>query len=243
MRYKMTFSYDGSCFKGLQRQSNLKTVQGEIEKILSKIDEQKVDITCCGRTDTGVHAINTVAHFDLVKNIKIYNLIKHLNSNLNGEIYVKSIETVDNEFHARYDCIEKEYRYYINVGEYNLFKRNYIFQYNKKLDVNKMKEALKYLLGEWDFRSFCSDEKEKENCVRIINSIKVLNENNIIEIRIAGNGFLKHMIRNIIGVLIEIGSDKKDVSYMKEILDRKSREKLPKPVPSCGLYLYNVKYK
>ena len=243
MRYKMIFAYDGSYFKGFQRQKNLKTIQGELEKILSKVNDSKVEITGCGRTDTGVHAINSVAHFNLDKDIKIYNLKKHLNTNLDGEVYIKDIIKVNDDFYARYDAIEKEYRYFINIKEFNLFQKNYIYQYNKDLDIKKMEKALKILLGEHDFRSFCKGEKDKENCVRTITLTEIIEKDNIIEIRIVGNGFLRQMVRNIVGVLIEIGSGKKDITYMKETLDRKNREKIIKPASSCGLYLWDVKYK
>lgn len=243
MKYKMTISYDGNYFKGSQRQRNLKTVQGEIENVLSKINEKKVDVTFCGRTDAGVHAKSSVTHFELEKKVKVYNLRKLLNRSLNNEIFILSIEEVDDKFHARYDCIKKEYKYFINVGEYNLFYKDHIYQYNQELNIKSMRKALKFLEGEHDFRSFCSDDKEQINCIRKIMKTKISKEGNIIEISIVGNGFLKHMVRNIVGYLIEIGCGNKSFYYMKDVLNKKSREKGIKPAPSCGLYLWEVKYK
>lgn len=242
MKYLMTFSYDGSNFYGYQRQINKKTVQGSIEDILSKIDNNKITIHASGRTDAGVHAINQKAHFELTKKINLYNLKKHLNNVLNGEIYIKDIKQVDDKFHARYNVKLKEYRYYINIGEYDLFKRNYIYQYNKNLNIRNMKRSSKFLLGEHDFRAFCTDQNTKENCVRVINKIKLIKKKNIIEIIFIGNGFLKYMVRNIVGILIEIGNGKKDIKDLEKVLKGKNRNYISKTAPSNGLYLYDVYY-
>ena len=243
MRYKMLISYDGNYFKGSQRQKGLKTVQGEIEKILTKINNSSVKLTFCGRTDAGVHALNSVVHFDLDKDVKLYNLRKALNNGLNKEIYVKKIEPASDTFHARYDCISKEYRYFVNIGDFDLFQKNYVFQYNKSLSISKMHKALKLLEGEHDFRVFCADNKEKENCVRKIIKTNVIKKNKIVEITIIGNGFLKHMVRNIVSILIEIGGNQKDINYLQCLLNKEINQKSIKPALSCGLYLWNIKYK
>ena len=242
MRYLIKFSYDGSCFKGYQRQPNKKTIQGEIETALTTLNEKKVTIHSSGRTDQGVHALNQYAHFDLEKDIKLYNLKKYLNNKLNGEIYIKEVKQVDKEFHARYNVKEKTYSYYINQGDYNPIERNYIYQYNKKLNIKEMEKATKCLLGEHNFRSFCTDEKEKDNCIRKISNITLKEKDNILQITFTGSGFLRKMIRNITGILIEIGKEKQDYTYMKEMLNKEKRLGNLKSAPSCGLYLEDVNY-
>lgn len=242
MRYFVSFSYDGSCFTGFQRQNKLRTVQGEFEYYLSALEEEPVDLVASGRTDKGVHAVNQCAHFDLSKKVILYNLKKYLNRSFDGEIYVNNIEIVDDKFHARYDVKSKEYSYYINMGTFNPMMRNYIYQYCDKLDVSKMKEASMCLIGKHDFRSFCTDSKEKENCVRTINSIDFEEKDNILKITFKGNGFLRKMIRNIVSILIEIGSNEHDYKYMEEILNMKNRSGNLKCAFAGGLYLEKVNY-
>ena len=242
MRYFVSFSYDGSCFSGFQRQKNLKTVQGVFEKALSYLEGKHVDIVASGRTDKGTHATGQCAHFDIDTLVKEYNLKKYLNNSFDGEIYVSSVEKVSDDFHARYDVKSKVYSYYINMGEYNPIMRNYVYQYCNKLDISLMKKAAMCLLGEHDFRSFCTDSKDKENCIRNIYSIDFEENDNILKITFAGNGFLRKMIRNIVIILIDIGSKEKDVSYMKSVLDKYKRDGNLKCAFAGGLYLEKVNY-
>lgn len=239
----MRFSYDGSCFYGYERQPNLKTVEGCIEQLLTSINNnKKVSIQASGRTDKGVHAIMQVAHFDLDVNISLYSLKKVLNKRLNGEIFIKDIKVVNDNFHARYDCIEKTYVYYINIGSYDVFKRNYVYQYNKELDILKMKDAINCFLGEHDFRSFCKEEKVRENCVRNIKAVSLDVCDDLIIIRFTADGFLRKMVRNMVGLLLEVGSGKKDKSDILKILSSCGCLRYSKGVCGCGLYLENVKY-
>lgn len=242
MRYFVSFSYDGSSFSGFQRQNGLKTVQGTIEEALSSLEGKSVTICASGRTDKGVHAKEQCAHFDLSKKVTIYGLKKYLNRSFNGEIYIKLIKEVDKDFHARYDVKSKVYSYYINMSEFNPMMRNYIYQYGKKLDVPLMKEASLCLLGKHDFRSFASFSKDKDNCVRIINSIDLEVKDNILKITFTGNGFLRKMVRNIVILLIGVGSGIYEPSYIKKVLDKKKRDGNLKCAPGCGLYLEKVNY-
>lgn len=242
MRYFIKFSYDGSCFNGFQRQPGMKTVQGVIEDALFQLSDCIVNLCASGRTDKGVHAIEQCAHFDLNLDIKEYNLKKYLNSFFDGEIYVSSLEKVSDNFHARYDVKKKVYSYYINMGEFSPIFRNYVFQLCVNLDVEKIKEASMYLLGVHDFRSFCTDEKNKDNCVRTIYSIDISVLDSVLKITFCGNGFLRKMIRNIVAVFVDIGLGKNDVSFLKEVLDNKARTGNLKCVSGCGLYLEKVIY-
>ena len=242
MRYLINFSYDGSKFHGFQRQEGLKTVQGKIEKALTDLDKNKVSIHASGRTDKGVHAKNQYAHFDLEKNVKLYNLKKYLNSSFDGEIYIKSVENVSSDFHARYNVKSKTYSYYINMSEFNPMEKDYVYQLCKKLNISLMEKASKCLLGEHDFRSFATDSNDKDNTIREINSINFEDENNILKVTFNGNGFLRKMIRNIMGILIEIGLEKEKESYLENILNSKKRKGNLKCAHPEGLYLEEVKF-
>ena len=245
MRYLITFSYDGTRYKGFQKQTKGKarTIQTEIENVLFKINSNReVSISATGRTDAGVHAINQKAHFDLDKKIDINKIKDSMNQMLPDDIYVKKVEVVDDDFHARYNVKAKEYIYKVNIGEYNPIEKDYVYQYNKELDIKKMKEATTYLIGEHDFSSFTKDSKEYETCVREIFSIDIKQDDNIITFIFKGNGFLRYMVRNIVGTLIDVGSNKIEPNKIESILLLKDRRKAGKTVPGCGLYLNNVKY-
>ncbi len=242
MRYFVSFSYDGSCFSGFQRQGKLKTVQGEFEKALSSLEGKPVSLVGSGRTDKGTHATGQCAHFDINTDVKEYNLKKYLNRSFNDVIYVSTLEKVDDTFHARYDVKSKVYSYYINMGQFNPIMRNYVYQYCNSLDIDSMKKASLCLIGEHDFRSFCTDSRYKNNCVRTIYSIDFNVSNDVLCITFKGNGFLRKMIRNIVIILIEIGSGKKNISYMESILNLKKRNGNLKCAPACGLYLEKVNY-
>ena len=183
MRYLITVSYDGTLFAGYQKQPKQRTVQGEIEKALKEISGgKKIDIHASGRTDAGVHAINQKIHFDLDTKITIEKLAKGLNSLLPEDIFVKKVEEVSDDFHARFSAIGKEYMYILNVGEYNPLERNYVYQHNKKLDVVEMERAMKYFEGTHNFKSFTKANVETTNFARTIYSTAVTKDNNIITI-------------------------------------------------------------
>lgn len=245
MRFLITLSYDGTNYSGYQTQPNKKTIQEEIEKALTSINNnQKTTFTSSGRTDRGVHARMQCGHTDINIDITEYKLKRALNSKLPPDIHIISAEKVKEDFHARYDVVEKSYEYYINLGEYNPIERNYIFQYNYKLNIEKMKEGLKFLLGEHDFRAFVTENKDKENCVRIITEAKIdiLPENKI-KITFTGTGFLRYQVRNMVGLLINIGQEKQSPEFVEIYLNGKDRSNYGKTAPAEGLYLTNVKYK
>lgn len=246
MRCFMTFSYDGSKYSGYQKQPRKKTVQGEIEKALKQINAGKaVSISASGRTDAGVHAINQRAHFDIDTNIPCNKLKLAVNSLIQDDIYVKSIFEVDSNFHARFNVKAKEYIYKINMGMYNPIEKDYVYQYNKKLDIAEMERALKYLEGTHDFRSFVKVDEEKDSYERtIVNTSLIRDVKNVnqLTISILGTGFMRYMVRNIVGMLIEIGEGKYRSEDIIEILKAKDRTKAGICAPACGLYLKDVYY-
>ena len=247
MRYFMTFSYDGSQYKGYQKQNDEKTVQGEIEKALTQIHSfKRVSLVASGRTDRGVHALNQRAHFDLEEEIPVEKLRNALNSLLEGDIYIKRIERVKDSFHARFDVRAKEYIYKINMGEYNPIEKNYVFQYNKKLDIVAMERALKYLEGTHDFQTFTKSDGDYKDYTRtIVQASLHRNLKNINEITISflGTGFLRYMVRNMVGFLLEIGEGKRKSVDVLEVLEAKSRTAAGITAPPEGLYLKDVFYR
>ena len=245
-RFLITFSYDGSNFNGYQKQPKLRTIQGEMEKALKKINNnKKVEIQASGRTDKGVHALNQKAHFDLDVEIDENKLKMALNTYLPDDIHVKTVEEVSDTFHARYNVQAKEYMYLINVGEYDPLERNYVYQYNKPLDVVEMERALKYFEGEHDFTSFVCTQDEKENYVRTItqtNLIRDIKNTNKITILFVGTGFLRYMVRNMIGTLIKVGEGKLKAEDIIPIIEKKDRKAACPTANPEGLYLRNVFY-
>lgn len=246
MKYFMTYSYDGSNFYGYQKQPGKRTIQGEIEEVLKQINDYKsVSISSSGRTDAGVHALNQKAHFVLDINISPDRLIRGMNSLLPSDIYVKNIDVVDDDFHARFNAIGKEYIYKINMGEYDPLERNYVYQYCRRLDIISMERGIKYLEGTHNFKSFVKTDEEILDYVRKISQATIVRDSkdvNKITITFVGTGFLRYMVRNMVGLLIEIGEGKRKPEDIMDILKQEDRKFAGKTAPACGLYLRNVFY-
>ena len=246
MRYLITFTYDGSNFNGYQKQPRKRTIQGVMEECLKEINGGKaVNLHASGRTDALVHALNQKAHFDLDIKITCNKLCRGLNSLLPDDIYIKKVEEVSDNFHARFDAIGKEYIYKINMGEYNPIERNYVFQYCDKLDIVAMQRAISYFEGEHNFKSFTKTNEEIVDYVRKISQTSIVRDNknlNEIVITFVGTGFMRYMVRNMVGLLIEVGEGKRKSEDVIEILKHENRTFAGKTAPACGLYLRNVFY-
>ncbi len=241
-RYLITFSYDGSLYHGYQRQLGLRTIQGSLEKALTKLNNNKeVIIYASGRTDTGVHALNQTAHFDLDKEISPFKLKGFLNSYPDNDLYIKKVIKVNDDFHARFDVLAKEYLYKINLGVYNPLTRKLIYQYNQPLSLKRIKKALKYLKGSHDFIAFTNKSEQKGSSIRKLLKIKVIKKGNELTFSFLGNGFLRYQIRNMVAALIEIGAFKKDADFIKDLLLNKVT--INNKAHSEGLYLSRVIYK
>lgn len=245
-RYLITFSYDGTNYAGYQLQPGLRTVQKELEDALTYINQhKKTTITSSGRTDAKVHALGQKAHFDLSVTITDAKLKRALNSNTSDEIHVSHVEKVDSNFHARFMVKSKEYKYLLNMGEYNPLERNYVYQYNHELDVKAMQKAIKYLKGTHDFRAFVSENKTKDNCIRCITCARIKRnklDSSKLEFTFIGSGFMKYQVRNMVGYLIKIGEKKESPSKIKDVLESKNRLLAGKTAPAVGLYLMDVTY-
>ena len=241
MKYLMTISYDGSKYNGLQKLNGKKTVQGELEEVLSKMNEKQVHVKASGRTDKGVHAIGQKCHFELDKPTTTYKLRYYINRSTSPYIYVKELkEVADDNFHARFSVKSKVYEYRINVGEYDPLTNDYAYNFNQKLDIRKMKHASHLFIGEHNFKAFVVDKhKTYDSYIEYINIKK---KNDIIYITFAGKAFYTYMVRNMVSALILVGSDKIDECIIDEMLKTGTKVIEYAPVPASGLYLKEVIY-
>lgn len=244
MRYLITFSYDGTLYNGYQKQVGENTIQNQIEKVLYKLNsDEAVVIHATGRTDAGVHALNQKAHFDLQKNFELDRMKNSMNKMLPKDIYVKKIEIVSDSFHARFDIKAKEYIYKINIGEYNPLQKNYVLQYNEELNIEEMRKALKYIEGTHNFKSFTKTTPDITDYTRtIIKTDIFFDDNSEIIISIVGTGFMRYMVRNIIGFLLDVGNGKNKAEHVIDILKAEDRRTSGKTAPACGLYLKDIFY-
>ena len=239
MRYLIKIVYDGSKYSGFQRLTTNNSVQGEIEKALTKIAKKEIIIKGAGRTDAKVHAYSQMAHFDLDLNISPNQIKKAINSLVGKYIYIKDCQKVDDNFHARFSVKQKTYEYKINLGEYDPLKSDYYLQIQEQIDIKKMKKASKLFLGIHDFENFVSGEREDYKA--IIYSIKLKQKKNILTIIFKGKSFYRYMVRSLVGALLDIGTGKKTIKQLREAIDKKSNQKFSVALAQ-GLYLVDIKY-
>lgn len=241
---KLTIEYDGKDFNGWQKQPNKLNIQGTIEQAIERITGEKVDLNASGRTDAGVHAYGQVANFKTNSNIPIEKIPIAINSNIKKSIVIKSAEEVEERFHSRLNCKRKTYRYVINNSKYGTaIYRNLETHIPQKLNVEKMKQAVKYFEGEHDFKAFKASGTSSKSSVRTIYKAEIIEkENEKIYIELTGNGFLYNMVRIIAGTLVEVGLEKIEPEDIKEIIKSKKRENAGKTLPPQGLYLLKVEY-
>ncbi len=241
MRVKCIVSYDGSKFHGFQVQEKERTVQGEIQKALKKINETETIIHASGRTDAKVHAVHQVFHFDTQKELPVQQWKRAINHFMPNDIYILDASYVDENFHSRYSAVKKEYRYYLNTKEYNPFETNYIFQYGRPLDINLMREAAQIFLGEHNFASFCSYD-QYGNTIRILYSFDIEDNDGIIMFRLTGNGFRRYMVRHLVGGIIQVGAKRISIDVLSEMLESCGEKKCLFKAKPQGLYLQEVYY-
>lgn len=243
MRIALVVEYDGCQYHGWQTQTGLHTIQQAVEHALSKVADSTISVVCAGRTDTGVHATNQVIHFDCEKERTIRAWIHGANSFLPKDICVKWGKEMPDTFHARYSALSRRYRYviYNSAIRPGLLRSNVTWQY-RQLDHRLMHQGAQALLGENDFTSFRSIECQSNTPMRNVHNIQVTRLNDLVIIDITANAFLHHMVRNIAGVLIAVGSGKHPVVWVDEVLKAKDRKLGAETAPSYGLYLSQVTY-
>jgi tRNA pseudouridine38-40 synthase len=243
-RIALKIQYDGTNFSGYQVQDTGRTVQGDIENALLILTKEKCRIIASGRTDTGVHALGQIAHFDTNSDLSLDRLCISLNGILDRDISIVNAFDVPNDFHARFSAVEREYKYFIyNAPQRTPFMMHRAMWMNKPIDIKFIKKALNHLIGEHDFATFCKKISSDNGTIRRINSIKVIKNDNLIEITINGNAFLHNMIRIIIGTTMDLVKNNQKHDEMKKILNYKNRDYGGITAPPYGLYLNRIYYK
>ncbi len=241
---KLVIEYDGTNYHGWQIQKKKKTIQGIIELQLKRITGEDIKLIASGRTDAGVHALGQVANFKTNSDLEPSVIRKALNSLLPEDIYIKNAEYVSLDFHARYKAKSKVYEYRIlNREEPDIFNRRYHWHVIPELDIEKMKQALSLLIGTHDFSSFMSSKSSTKNPVRTVMRADLIEgKDGYLRIIMEANGFLKHMVRNIVGTVVQLGYGKINLNDFKEIFSSKDRRMAGKKAPAKGLFLVEVKY-
>lgn len=243
MRLKVTVAYNGANFVGWQRQSKGRTVQKTIEDVISVILNQPTEITASGRTDSGVSALGQVFHFDSDFNISPQQWQKALNTQLPDDIYIKDVCAVSDDFHARYNVISKRYDYCIQTGDYDVFSYPFIYQLNRSLDLDKMRECAAMFVGEHDFTSFNATPLETlPYQIRTIKRLDIVDEKDKVRLIFEGKGFLRYMVRMITQVLIEVGLGRLNSQDIQSMFDLNNKQACKLNAPAQGLVLVEVRY-
>lgn len=256
--FKFSIAYHGKNYFGFQRQKSHNSVQSEIESALLKITGEEIAIHPSGRTDTGVHAKNQACHLyarteKAIKRLSHEKILYKLNSILPDDIRILEFKKTTQKFHSRKSSKSKTYVYHILLAEYpNPFLNDFVWHISYKLNIDKMKKAAEYLLGHHDFSSFCASDSNvitKDRTLLDINFSNLcpatafkLPKEKYLNITVTGKGFLKQMVRIIVGTLIDIGREKYPPSEIKNILSAKDRKRAGKTAPAQGLFLKNVNY-
>ncbi len=235
--------YDGTAYHGWQKQPNGISIQEVLEKKIGTITQEAIRLTASGRTDAGVHALNQVANFRTESAIACGSLLKGINSLLPGDIVVKDLIDTDDDFHARYSAKSKIYLYWIfNNPVRTTLYRNYSWYVRAPLDVDVMGEAAILLKGSHDFSSFCAAGCDSEDHIRTVIDTSVDMKGGMISFAVEANGFLRYMVRNIVGLLVDVGKGIVTPDGFKEIMGAMDRTKAGITAPPQGLFLREVRY-
>lgn len=241
---RLLIAYDGTRFLGWQRQKESSTIQGTIEGILSRITQEKISLNGAGRTDAGVHAWGQVANFRTTSDLTAMKIETALKALLPGDIAIRQVQEVASTFHARYSSKAKIYDYWIrNQTQVVPFFRHYVWFVREPIDIALLKDGLSLLIGEQDFSSFQSQGSEVAHAVRTIYRADFLPMPwGGFRLRFKADGFLRHMIRNMVGVLIRVGLKRISMEEFKKIIQSKDRSRAGEMAPAQGLFLRKVLY-
>ncbi len=242
-RILLKIEYDGSRYSGWQKQPERKTIQGEIEDAIFRSIGEKVEVFASGRTDAGVHAFGQTAHFDLNLPVPVSKIPQIINNNLPKDISIIQVKEVEDNFHARFSIKKKTYLYKIyNSSEKNAFIAYRAGWIKEKLNISKMKEISNLLIGQHDFRGFCSSNTATQDFVRTIFDIKIYKKDNYVFIEVCGSGFLYNMVRIIVGTLVDYSLDKINKENVLLALNNGNRNFSGRTMPAEGLYLKETFY-
>ncbi|VFP82274.1 tRNA pseudouridine synthase A [Candidatus Erwinia haradaeae] len=236
--------YDGSCYSGWQRQISVSTVQEEVERAIGRVADHKVGVTCAGRTDSGVHATGQVIHFKTFSQRTEKAWLRGVNRCLPEDIVIRWVKKVPDLFHARFSALSRFYRYVVNNHNLHrsaIFRERAAYVYHF-LDIDKMYRASRCLLGEHNFTSFRSGQCQSRLPVRKVMYLNITRDDRYVIIDIQANSFVHHMVRNIVGSLIEVGSGKKPEYWIFDVLMEKNRALAAATASARGLYLISVDY-
>ena len=243
-RYKVKIEYDGTSFVGWQFQKNGLSIQEVLQKAIFNFSKEKVVVTGSGRTDSGVHALAQVAHFDLKKKIEKNKFLPALNQHIGDKpVTVLKISKINNKFHARFDAKRRTYQYVIINRQSPLaLQKNKAWHIRKKLDVKAMKKGGKLLLGTHDFSTFRSSSCGAKSPIKTMEKITIKKNKDKITLKFTSRSFLQQQVRSMVGCIKYLGDGKWDLNDFKKSFKSKSRLKCAPPAPACGLYLINIKY-
>ena len=240
---RLEICYDGTRYKGWQRlPSGDNTIQGKLETLLTKLLGEPIEIAGSGRTDAGTHAARQVASFHCNSNMSCEDIMTGLRAYLPEDIGIYSCKDVSPRFHARLNAKEKTYCYRVwNTYAPSVFERRYVYKDTRKFDLAAMQIAASYFVGTHDFSAFCANKHMKKSTIRTIRSFDVVQVENEIRFTVTGNGFLQHMVRIMVGTLLEVGAGTIDPDSIPLLFGR-AREEAGPAVPACGLCLMEVTY-
>lgn len=240
-KYKMIISYDGTDYHGWQRQPDKKTIQGILEGVLFKFKSKKINVIGAGRTDAGVHALGQTAHFQADLSLSERELLQALNGQLPPDIRVIALEKVEKNFHARKSALSKIYRYRIfNAAPISPFVMRYVMHWPFPLNLKKMQQAAQLFIREDDFSAFSSNRLLYP--VRKVTASRIEKEDDEITYTVEASGFLKYMVRTMVGTLLEIGKGKMEPAAIDELFQKKRRSLASPTAPAQGLFLIKVIY-
>ncbi len=242
--YKLTLQYDGGRYKGWQKLGDSEnTIQEKLSKVLSEYAGEETEVIGCSRTDAGVHALGQTANVKLKRQVMPRILMEYVNQHLPEDIGVTEVISVPESFHSRYLAKHKTYLYQIWNREHpNPFRRKYSMHVAEPLEIDAMKEAAAYFIGEHDFTAFSNTKATNKSMVRTIYSIEMSSEEGMLFLRICGDGFLYNMVRKMVGVLIEIGLGKLAAGTVPELLAAGDRSLINVLAEACGLFLEKIEY-
>ena len=241
---KVILQYEGTKYQGWQRQVNTgNTIQGKLEAILTTMCGRKVEVQGAGRTDAGVHALGQVANFHLETDKSPEEIMVYMNRYLPEDIAVIAAAEASQRFHSRLNATGKTYCYRVlNSATPHIFERRYVYMMPEELDLEAMEQAAKLFCGTHDFRAFTSNKKSKKSTIRTVDEIRIKKVGDEIRFTFQGNGFLYHMVRIMMGTLLEVGKHERDMSQVEYLLHAGRREDAGFLVPAMGLALVEVRY-
>jgi tRNA pseudouridine38-40 synthase len=241
---RITLEYDGSNYHGWQRQTNGLSIQQVLEEKIAVMTGEDVRVIGSGRTDAGVHALGQVAHFRTATSIREFNLLGGLNSLLPRDIVILDLREADASFHARYDAKSKVYLYQIHNSPVRpVMCRQYAWFVSGKLVLGMMRDAARLFEGTHDFSSFCSTHSDAPDRIRTVSGIQIESgARGLIRIEIEADGFLRYMVRGIVGMLVEAGRGKLSLPELQQIMDARDRKRGGITAPAQGLFLKEVRY-